>query len=57
MAARGELLRGLVIGVVIGAVVTVGVYQLRGGSRAPATAACLPGAAGAAGAAGTTSTR
>ncbi|MDQ3368565.1 MAG: hypothetical protein M3680_24315 [Myxococcota bacterium] len=49
MAARGELLRGLVIGVVIGAVVTVGIYQLRGDAPTAATARCAPGTAGAAG--------
>jgi hypothetical protein len=52
MAARGELFRGLAIGIVIGAAITVAIYQLRGGAllgaaahEAP-TAACPPCAPG-----------
>ncbi len=38
MTTRGELLRALVIGIVVGAAVTIAVYELRGGPRtAPAS--------------------
>jgi len=33
MSARGDLFRGIAIGIVIGAAVTIAVFQLRGGAR------------------------
>lgn len=52
MAARGELFRGLAIGIVIGAAITVAIYQLRGGAvlgpaaHQAAPRPCAPGAPG-----------
>ncbi len=46
MTRRGELLAALVIGIVVGAAITVAVYELRGGPPTAPTSRTMPTDAG-----------